>query len=268
MHYTLVYINVDVPTLPHASLYSSEVCVKYLCTLREYIGGSVLCWLGGLFFIGCGATEKYTPLREPTPEAPLPQSTSAHLENCIARDADLLQEQQYELEFKLQMTRKGHVRGVQAVRSTLGFAPIEACMNGALRAMQVPRFVIEKALAVNDRSNAAHAARGLVADSVAVGPAEAQELEAFVTRLGPFLVRFGAIGILIVISVVVVAEIEDLAEQERERCKRVKEVCIDECTDDFMPSGQPDGMPYHECLRRCLEKQNCWKLFDRPGTRY
>lgn len=242
--------------------------MKYFFALKKYIWGAVLCASAGLSFMGCATSEKYTMLREPTPEDPVPQSTAAHLEDCIARDANSLPEQQFKLDVKLRITRKGRVRSVQTLDSTLNHAPVEACLLETLRAMSVPRFVVDKAQARIDRQDASPAAREFVADSVVVGPAEAQELEAFVTRLGPFLVRFGAIGILVVISVVVVAEIEEVAEQERERCKRVKEACIDDCTDDFMPSGQPDGMPYHECLRRCLEKQNCWKLFDRPGTRF
>jgi RHS repeat-associated protein len=44
---------------------------------------------------------------------------------------------------------------------------------------------------------------------------------------------------------------------ESRRCKEAKEACIDECYGE-LPTHDPGGNPYHECMRRCLEARNCW----------
>ena len=45
---------------------------------------------------------------------------------------------------------------------------------------------------------------------------------------------------------------------EKERCKEIKKMCINRCTDEELPTGKSDGMPYHKCLRACLESHGCW----------
>jgi hypothetical protein len=47
------------------------------------------------------------------------------------------------------------------------------------------------------------------------------------------------------------------AHNERERCKKVKEQCIDKCSDE-LDSGDYSGDPFFKCKRECLEKENCW----------
>jgi len=42
------------------------------------------------------------------------------------------------------------------------------------------------------------------------------------------------------------------------RCKKVKEECIEKCSEDELPTGTNDGMPYHKCVRECLEAAGCW----------
>lgn len=48
------------------------------------------------------------------------------------------------------------------------------------------------------------------------------------------------------------------AEDYKARCRKIKDKCIDECTNEKMPTGSLDGMPYHDCMRRCLERYDCW----------
>lgn len=217
--------------------------------------------------MGCGSKDDYTVVKEPTVEQPLPESTYARLQDCLDEGKDELAEQQHSIKVLLQVNHHNKIHDARAVGPGLAVPTVQSCIVQALRNMSMPIFVVEKARKEADSQRLAPGARQLVADT-SMMTAHAAELETLITRLGPVFIRAGAVGIVIVIGVVVIAETVKYAEQERERCKAVKQGCIERCSEDFLDIGQPDGMAFHECLRKCLEAQGCWKIFDRPGSRF
>ncbi|MCC6556370.1 MAG: RHS repeat-associated core domain-containing protein, partial [Polyangiaceae bacterium] len=44
-------------------------------------------------------------------------------------------------------------------------------------------------------------------------------------------------------------------EDEQERCRRVKEQCLEECSDSAFPS--PGGGRFRRCVRECMERSGC-----------
>ena len=232
------------------------------------LGALVLALGLGTLPLGCASTEEYVQVREPTPDNPLPESTRARLQECADTWADELQPGEYSVRFDLKMTAEGHIRDVQRIGSKFDVRDMEICMIQALQAISVPRFIVEKAQSELDSKTTPGKMRGFIADTTMMTAAEAAELELLITRLGPFFIRAGAAGLVIFISVVLVAEAIKYVDSERSRCKQVKDECIVRCTEDLIPSQSVDGMPYHDCLRKCLEAQNCWKIFNKPTPGY
>ena len=76
----------------------------------------------------------------------------------------------------------------------------------------------------------------------------------------PALAATGLVGLCILMALTLEDDManDPEAEGNQERCRKVKEECIDRCVKRRMPSGSWDGMPYHVCMRKCLERHNCW----------
>jgi hypothetical protein len=99
----------------------------------------------GTLPMGCGSTEEYAQVREPTPDNPLPESTRVRVQECADTYADALQLRNSSVRFDLKMTSTGHIRGVQPIGARLESRDMEICMIQALQAITVPRFIVEKA---------------------------------------------------------------------------------------------------------------------------
>lgn len=171
-----------------------------------------------------------------SPEAP--GKTIADLQACVDRYASRLSLNsaaiQYDIEAK--------PFSVKIKDSMISGSELEACLTRALEDMELTPNILN-ARRVSPQSRSSLGVVQAAAAPIALAP-----------------IALVAVGVTILVGVTIYVATEAL--NERERCRKVKEVCIDSCTDGFMPSGQPDGMPYHECLRRCLEAQGCWKIFD------
>lgn len=48
------------------------------------------------------------------------------------------------------------------------------------------------------------------------------------------------------------------SESEEDRCKKVKNECIDACSKFGLPSSDGTGASFHRCVRACMERQNCF----------
>jgi hypothetical protein len=49
---------------------------------------------------------------------------------------------------------------------------------------------------------------------------------------------------------------DDNGDDNDERCKKVKKMCIDECSDSSLPT--PDfGFKYWNCLNACMRRNGC-----------
>jgi RHS repeat-associated protein len=71
----------------------------------------------------------------------------------------------------------------------------------------------------------------------------------------PAIGGLGIVGVCILLALTLEDDAAD--EDEVDRCKRVKNGCIDQCL-PHLDTGSLDGMPFHDCMRKCLEAQGCW----------
>jgi hypothetical protein len=92
-------------------------------------------------------------------------------------------------------------------------------------------------------------ARGLVGNVAALG--------GVLVNLVPIVITAAGVTILVGIGILIYKEVSE----DEKRCKEVKEMCEDKCTDSNLPSGEYSGMPYHKCLRVCLEAADCWRIW-------
>jgi hypothetical protein len=40
-------------------------------------------------------------------------------------------------------------------------------------------------------------------------------------------------------------------------CRQAKQICIEKCTAETLPTGTFDGAPFFKCLRECLDRFGC-----------
>jgi hypothetical protein len=58
----------------------------------------------------------------------------------------------------------------------------------------------------------------------------------------------------------------DPCENDRDAfCKRMKNLCIEKCTEETLPTGTYDGMPFFQCVKRCLESVGCGNYWGSGG---
>jgi len=50
------------------------------------------------------------------------------------------------------------------------------------------------------------------------------------------------------------------SQSEEERCKEVKNDCIDKCSTFGLPSSDGTGASFQRCVRACMERQNCYNF--------
>jgi hypothetical protein len=74
---------------------------------------------------------------------------------------------------------------------------------------------------------------------------------AALVALGPIALAAAGITFIVVATVYVVTE----ADAEKERCKKVKEACIEHCTKWGLPA--PGGGRFRSCMRECMEREGC-----------
>lgn len=211
----------------------------------------------GLTLFGCGADssseyqtspQRYTsaPQSQSAASPEAPRKTIDALQACVDRHAPGLSLDHYAILFDIETNTNGNVNAVKIKDSMVAGSNLEGCLTSALEEMAVPASAMNTQYGVTPQSR------------LMVGIVQAA---AAPIALLPIVLVAGGVTILIGVTIYVAAE----SLTEKERCNMVKAGCIQSCTDGFMPSGQPDGMPYHECLRKCLEAKNCWKIFYRPS---
>ncbi len=81
-------------------------------------------------------------------------------------------------------------------------------------------------------------------------------------NLVPILILAAGVTIIVAITVYVVSDTstatQDAADEDREkvRCKKVKQECIEYCSDTTLPT--PDfGWKFQKCKNDCLERHGC-----------
>jgi RHS repeat-associated protein len=72
----------------------------------------------------------------------------------------------------------------------------------------------------------------------------------------PTLAATGLVGLCILMALTL--DDDNPEETEEERCKMVRNMCVEICWRQTLPTKKNDGMPYHKCYRDCVEAENCW----------
>jgi hypothetical protein len=97
-------------------------------------------------------------------------------------------------------------------------------------------------------------ARGLVGNVVILGAAIA--LAEVVIEAGGVTV-IAEVAILIVAAGIDVAKRDTTDDHEKERCRKVLEMCTELCI-ATLPTGQFGGDKFHKCHRECMDANDCW----------
>lgn len=215
----------------------------------------VMCMAVSMLPMGCGASDEHAVAPRQGSGHALPPMTVQALQACVKDGGQRLRHNAYEIAFAVELTGD-RVTAVKPKGPRLDDAGVQQCMMEALGAMADAGFSPDSDELVS--RGGLLPTRGLLANTWALPQ---------VIRLIPVVV--GSSGTMIVVAVAVLVVVAAVSlkgdtdeDAERERCKKVKARCIEECTDDFIPTGSLDGMPYHDCLRKCQEAEDCFKILN------
>jgi len=212
-------------------------------------------WIGlgfclGLGFLplGCGGPAAETPaFMASSTTADLPAETVAALTACAEEGADRLKPPSPAIIFDVGVNADGHVETARVKDTTLDDPGISSCMVSALRAMSLPPSVKAKL-----RQHVSAESRRYTGTPAA---------PAVLIALGPIAITAAGVTIFVVVTVYVVVKVatstrDATDDAEKERCKKVKEGCIEYCSDTILDQGLHEPL-FSRCLRKCMEKANC-----------
>ncbi len=198
-----------------------------------------------LGLMGCASDPGYEPrtaaeviVSEPPPravEAPeAPGKTIAELQACADRHALGLSVDSAAIMYDIE----AKPYSVKIKDSMISGSALEACLTRALEDMELtPNILNARRVSPQSRSSL-----GVV--QVAAAP----------IALAPIALVAAGVTILVGVTIYVATE----ALNERERCRKVLQMCIHKCTEETLPTGTFNGDPFFQCRRRCLEAENCW----------
>jgi hypothetical protein len=199
----------------------------------------------GLALFGCGADPGNEPRSSPSvamsedrprpaPSPEVPRPTIAAMQLCADRYAPRLPGESFAVMYDVEF--KGTGNTVKVKDSMLGGSPLEHCLAGALEQMDVP-------VTAHFQPNVSPSSRSMVGIVQAAAAPIA---------LMPIALVAGGVTILIGVTIYVASEIT----KEKERCNKVKQGCIDDCSDDTLDDGFHEPM-FSRCVRSCMEQANC-----------
>lgn len=204
-------------------------------------------WLAvGPLTLGCGGTEEVasTSWNAAHEEAALPDEVVARLTSCAKQAAAALKPNGNAIVFNVKVTPRGRVSFVGVRDSMIRDRTLIACMTHALEDMSLsPSDLAMRSSPPESGGLVAPRSRELMGNPAILGGA-------FVA-IGPIVLVAAGVTILVAVFVYGVARISD-------ECRKAKQDCIEKCTDTKLPTGTYDGMPYHECMRICMDAAGCF----------
>jgi hypothetical protein len=222
-------------------------------TLSMSFAALALCLGLGLIAAGCGASGPPTAVDPGTSEQPLAESTVSNLTECAKTWAGDLKKRSYKLRFNVTINKRGGVSGVEPEGSGLDVGDMEECMIGALTNMTVPAFVYERVEEELASQPVSPQSRGHMGNVMVLGGA---------VSLVPILIVAAGVTIIIGVTIHVLSDTStstrDATDEDREkwRCKKVKQECIDYCSDTVIPT-RDHGVSFQNCKHHCLERHDC-----------
>lgn len=153
--------------------------------------------------LGCAPSDEYTVLEHPTPQNPWPESTRARLQGCLDDASANMPDAEHSAHFELVLTADGRSREVRIKGPRLQAPGLETCLTDAIRAMTVPSFVLEQAPPRVSRRNMPPM-HHLIGTATGVDQAS---IEHILITLGPLALRAGAVGLVVVVGIVIIAAV-------------------------------------------------------------
>ncbi|TKD04534.1 hypothetical protein [Polyangium fumosum] len=140
-----------------------------------------------------------------------------------------------------------HVTEVKSKGPRLDDTGVQQCMREALRTMADAGFSPDPDELVS--RGGLLPTRGMLANTWALPQ---------VIRLIPVVVGSGGTMIVVAVAVLVVVAAVSLNDDRpsKEDCKKIKQMCIEECADTVLPRGD-DGSAFRLCQQECLERHGC-----------
>lgn len=176
----------------------------------------------------------------------VPESIARQVRTCAAYHLAHLGSGDKSIRFEVKLASDGQVDSVALGESTLGDQEAEACMAGALRALSADDLPMRRSASLSSELVAPES-RALVGNPALLALAP--------VSLAPVIIT--GIGIIVIVAVIVyVATSTDNDDDERARCKKVKQECIQYCSDTVLPT-QDYGVSFQNCKSACLERHGC-----------
>jgi hypothetical protein len=218
--------------------------------------------------LGCGSSgEAFAPVGPTHGDAEVPAPVAQRLTACAREHRAHLESAEHSVSFDVELTNDGDVDSVAVKDSTLGDQDLEACMAGALRSLSADDLPMRHSGSVP---------RGPVAPESRAPLGQAQALTCLASP--PCLLAVGLLigAAYIAVQIYVHAQSQSstakpkprtaptattmptavTVDDEGERCKKVKEECLDTCSDTALPTGN-FGASFRKCMRACMGAKGC-----------
>ena len=232
-------------------------CTNYVAMRSIAALGLFACATLAVLPLGCSSLTVTSVQQASSAEnLPVPTITADRLKGCVENYGKLLAPGSYVFRPKVRVDQKGRKLGVAADDIPITAYDFAACTRKVVLEMAIYQSMLDlMATPLSDATSRATAAQRSQMGVV-------QVVVAGVTFvLADLIIQASGITIVFAIAVEIAKDIGE-ALDERERCKRVREMCIAKCTDQAIPSGTWSGDPFFMCRRKCLEAEDCW------GTTY
>jgi hypothetical protein len=174
----------------------------------------------------------------------VPEATVRAMKACGKAMTHPSAEPSHAFQYNLGANEQGNVLEVKLHDATLRDTSLEACFERALAAMKVPQEALQlrvaKPFSGGESTYSSRTSAGFV-----------QALAAPIA-LAPIIIPALGVTIIVAISLDIVRKLT----AEQERCKQVKQGCLDDCSDDTLDDGFHEPM-FSRCVRSCMEQANC-----------
>jgi len=200
-------------------------------------------------------------------DAELPDGVAREIRTCAANHMQHLSSSEHTVSFDVKLASNGEVDSIALLESTLGDEELEACMAKALRSLSGDDLPLRHS-SVHPQGPVAPEARALLGQTQALSCLASPPCLLALA----FFVGAAYVAVQIYLHAAqsstakprTTATTEPIATagptattaSEKERCKKVKQECIEYCTDTTLPT--PDyGFKFFNCKNQCLERQGC-----------
>ncbi|NUQ79415.1 MAG: hypothetical protein HUU21_38385 [Polyangiaceae bacterium] len=217
---------------------------------RMALCSAVILAMGFAFMpMGCGGSGR-GPAHG---DAALPEGIALRFRTCAVAHRTHLSSGEHSVSFDVKLADDGRADSVALNDSTLGDEDLEDCMADALQSLSVDDLPIR-------RSGSRHGGSVASGSRALFGHPEA----ALACLASPpclltltFLIGASYITVQIYLYALSTAATETAVSTTEIDCKKVKQDCIYECSDEELPTSDV-AASYWQCLRKCMEAKGCY----------